>query len=70
MKEQLGTWLDEPIAHRLRVYAAIQRRKVTDVVGEALDRYLPPLDELVTAAAREPAPAGGPAMPDHPGGRP
>jgi len=49
-KEQLGTRLEPPLGQRLRVYAAVNRRTVAEVVGAALDSYLPPLADLVRAA--------------------
>jgi hypothetical protein len=51
MKEQLGTRLDAPLRLRLRVYAAVSGQQVTEVVSAALDGYLPPLAEIVQAAA-------------------
>jgi len=53
MKEQLGTWLEASLGRRLRVYAAINRRTVTDVVSTALDSYLPTLADLVSDANTE-----------------
>lgn len=50
MKEQLGTRLEAPLRQRLRVYAAVHRRTVAEVVGAALDSYLPPLADLVRDA--------------------
>ncbi|MGH3196514.1 MAG: hypothetical protein ACRDOH_30035 [Streptosporangiaceae bacterium] len=50
MKEQLGTRVEVPLGQRLRVYAAVNRRTVAEVVGAALDSYLPPLADLVRAA--------------------
>ncbi len=47
MKEQLGTRLEAPLGQRLRVYAAVHRRTVAEVVSAALDSYLPPLADLV-----------------------
>ena len=47
MKEKLGTYLEVPLGKRLRIYAAISNRKVQDVVGAALDEYLPSLADLV-----------------------
>ncbi len=47
MKEQLGTRLEAPLRQRLRVYAAVHRRTVAEVVSAALDGYLPPLADLV-----------------------
>ena len=51
MKEQLATRLEAPLRQRLRVYAAVSGRQVTEVVSAALDGYLPPLAEIVQAAA-------------------
>ena len=46
-KEQLGTRVEAPLGQRLRVYAAVHRRTVAEVVSAALDSYLPPLADLV-----------------------
>jgi hypothetical protein len=46
MKEQLGARLEAPLVQRLRVYAAVNRRTVAEVVSAALDGYLPPLADL------------------------
>ena len=59
MKEKLGTWIEESLGRRLRVYAAINRRTVIDVVGAALDSYLPPLADLVSTATSEGGQASG-----------
>ena len=50
-KEQLGTRVEAPLGQRLRVYAAVNRRTVAEVVSAALDSYLPPLADLVRDAA-------------------
>jgi hypothetical protein len=59
-KEQLGTRVEAPLGQRLRVYAAVHRRTVAEVVSAALDSYLPSLADLIAettdAAAR---PGGG-----------
>ena len=47
------------MGRRLRVYAAINRRTVIDVVGAALDSYLPPLADLVSTATSEGGQASG-----------
>ena len=57
MKEQLATRLDPPLRQRLRVYAAVSGRQVTEVVSAALDGYLPSLAEIVQAAASRPGEA-------------
>ena len=64
MKEQLGTRVDAPLRQRLRVYAAVNRRTVAEVVGEALDSYLPSLADLVRDPGGEPGDAAGPGRPD------
>ena len=46
MKVQLATRLDARLRQRLRVYAALTGRTVEDVVGTALDGYLPPTSEM------------------------
>jgi hypothetical protein len=56
-KEQLGTRVEAPLGQRLRVYAAVHRRTVAEVVSAALDSYLPPLADLVRGDA-EPGDAG------------
>lgn len=64
-KEQLATWVDAPIRHRLRVYAAVSSTTITDVVSAALDRYLPALPDMVradNAAAGRPAAVDSEAM--------
>ena len=47
MKVQLATRLDGGLRQRLRIYAAVTGRTVEDVVGAALDGYLPPAADLV-----------------------
>ncbi len=47
MKVQLATRLDARLRQRLRIYAAVTGRTVEDVVGAALDGYLPPTSEMV-----------------------
>jgi hypothetical protein len=64
--EQLGTKLDPSLGRRLRVYAAINGRKVQDVVSAALDRYLPPLTDLVSAGSGEPIKAAAYAAIEQP----
>jgi hypothetical protein len=59
MKEQLGTKVDAPLGQRLRVYAAVNRRTVAEVVSAALDSYLPPLADLVRDLSSEPGDAAG-----------
>jgi hypothetical protein len=61
-KEQLGTRVEAPLGQRLRVYAAVHRRTVAEVVSAALDSYLPPLADLVRAA--DPGDAGHEVRPD------
>lgn len=51
MKVQLATRLDDGLRQRLRIYAAVTRRTVEDVVSAALDRYLPPTSEMIRDAA-------------------
>jgi hypothetical protein len=46
-KEQLATWIEPPLRRRLRVYAALRGLAITDVVGAALDGYLPPLTDMI-----------------------
>jgi hypothetical protein len=47
MKVPLATRLDDGLRQRLRIYAALTRRTVEDVVSAALDGYLPPMSEMV-----------------------
>lgn len=47
MKVPLATRLDAQLRQRLRVYAAVTGRTVEDVVGTALDGYLPPTSQMV-----------------------
>lgn len=47
MKVPLATRLDARLRQRLRVYAAVTGRTVEDVVGAALDGYLPTTSEMV-----------------------
>lgn len=54
MKEQLGTKVEAPLGQRLRVFAAVNRRTVAEVVSAALDSYLPPLTDLVPDLGSEP----------------
>jgi hypothetical protein len=55
MKEQLGTRLEAPLGQRLRVYAAVNRQTVAEVVSAALDSYLPALADLVRDAGSDEA---------------
>ena len=50
MKIQLATRLDTGLRQRLRIYAAVTGRTVEDVVGAALDGYLPPAADMVRGA--------------------
>jgi plasmid stability protein len=47
MKVPLATRLNAGLRQRLRVYAAVTGRTVEDVVGTALDGYLPATAEMV-----------------------
>jgi hypothetical protein len=47
---QLATRLDDALRQRLRIYAAVTGRTVADVVGAALDGYLPPTAAMVRDA--------------------
>ncbi len=51
MKVPLATRLDTGLRQRLRIYAAVTGRTVQDVVGTALDGYLPPVIRARVAAA-------------------
>jgi hypothetical protein len=54
MKVQLATRLDTGLRQRLRIYAALTGRTVEDLVGAALDRYLPPASDMIRDAGNEP----------------
>jgi plasmid stability protein len=47
MKVPLAARLNAGLRQRLRVYAAVTGRTVEDVVGAALDGYLPTTAEMV-----------------------
>ena len=51
MKVPLTTRLDDGLRQRLRIYAALNRRTVEDVVSVALDGYLPTMAEMVRDGA-------------------
>jgi len=55
MKVQLATRLDPGLRQRLRIYAAVTGRTVEDVVGAALDGYLPPASDMVRDTGGEEA---------------
>lgn len=54
MKVQLATRLHTGLRQRLRIYAALTGRTVEDLVGAALDRYLPPASDMIRDAGNEP----------------
>jgi len=54
VKVQLATRLDTGLRQRLRIYAAVTGRTVEDVVGAALDGYLPPASEMIRDAGGGP----------------
>jgi hypothetical protein len=54
MKVPLATRMDDALRQRLRIYAALTRRTVEDVVSAALDGYLPPTSEMVRDGDSEP----------------
>ena len=54
MKVQLATRLDTGLRQRLRIYAAVTGRTVENVVGAALDGYLPPTSEMVRGGSDGP----------------
>lgn len=60
MNEQLATRLEAPLRQRLRVYAAVNRRTVTEVVTAALDGYLPPMEDMFAPCLVSPGSNGGP----------
>lgn len=51
MKAEFTTRLDASLRRRLRVFAAVSDRTIEDIVGSALDGYLPPAPEIAAAAA-------------------
>ena len=55
MKVTFGTRLEADLRQRLRVFVAVTGRTVEDVVGEALDGYLPavPADVAKCVSSRE-----------------
>ena len=56
MKAEFTTRLDAGIRRRLRVFAAVSDRTIEDIVGSALDSYLPPAPEMTPRPAlAEPA---------------
>lgn len=65
MKVQLATRLDTGLRQRLRIYAAVTGRTVEDVVGAALDGYLPPASDMVRTAASGPREEA--LLAEHPG---
>jgi hypothetical protein len=54
MKVQLATRLETALRHRLRIYAAVSGRTVEDVVGKALECYLPAASDMIRAGDGEP----------------
>jgi hypothetical protein len=54
VKVQLATRLETPMRRRLRIYSALTGRTVEDLVGAALDRYLPAMSEMVRDGGAEP----------------
>ena len=54
MQVQLATRLDARLRQRLRIYAAVTGRTVTDVVSAALDGYLPPTADMLRGADNGP----------------
>jgi hypothetical protein len=53
VKVQLATRLETPVRQRLRIYSALTGRTVEDLVGAALDRYLPAMSEMVRVGGAE-----------------
>lgn len=52
MKVAFGTRLEADVKQRLRVFVAVTGRTVEDVVGEALDGYLPAVPAEVAQGVR------------------
>ena len=63
MKVPLATRLDDGLRQRLRIYAALKRRTVEDVVSAALDGYLPAAAEMI----RDGGEAGDGLLTERPG---
>jgi len=62
MKAEFTTRLDAGLRRRLRVFAAVSDRTIEDIVGSALDGYLPPVPEMAAlTASAEPALAEQPS---------
>jgi hypothetical protein len=56
MKAEFTTRLDAGIRRRLRVFAAVSERTIEDIVGSALDGYLPHAPDMTAGpATAEPA---------------
>jgi predicted transcriptional regulator len=56
MKAEFTTRLEADLRRRLRVFAAVSERTIEDIVGSALDGYLPPAAEMAALpATAEPA---------------
>jgi hypothetical protein len=51
MKAEFTTRLDASLRRRLRVFAAVSDRTIEDIVGSALDGYLPPAPEMTAGPA-------------------
>ena len=51
MKAEFTTRLDAGVRLRLRVFAAVTERTIEDIVGSALDGYLPPAPQMTTTPA-------------------
>jgi hypothetical protein len=62
MKAEFTTRLDAGIRRRLRVFAAVSERTIEDIVGSALDGYLPAAPEMTPGPA-----TSGPVFADQPG---
>ena len=54
MKAEFTTRLDVGVRLRLRVFAAVSERTIEDIVGSALDGYLPPAPEMTAGLTAEP----------------
>jgi predicted DNA-binding protein len=55
MQVQLATRLDAGLRQRLRIYAAVTGRTVTEVVSAALDGYLPTAEDMIRNADSGPS---------------
>ena len=51
MKVDFTTRLDADLRRRLRIFAAMSEQTIEDIVGSALNSYLPPITETALKGA-------------------